>query len=305
MTDVVAAAVATDTATAATVDATGKKKKPKGWAGKLGFGGWVSLIWLTIVAVGAITAPYLPLRKPQDPDFLVPANADIGTSGHILGTDQNGYDLFSRLVWGGRVSLIIGIGVLFAGMCIGGTIGLIAGFLRGRSESLLMAVVNIFLAFPALLFLIAIVAFFGKDLQNILLAICVISIPYFARISRATTLSYAQREFVLAAEAAGASKRRIIVKEVLPNVVLPLLAFGLLAVAIAIVAEGSLSFLGLTDPNTVSWGGMINGGRQALQLDGIAHPSMLPALVLFFTVLAVNFLGERFRTVFDVKESAL
>jgi len=308
MTDVVAAAVATDAATPAAVggETPGKKKQKKqGWVRKLGFGGWVSLIWLSVVAIGAVLAPYLPLRKPQDPDFLVPSNAPIGTEGHILGTDQNGYDLFSRLVWGGRVSLIIGIGVLVVGMVIGGTIGLVAGFLRGRSESLLMAVVNIFLAFPALLFLIAIVAFFGKDLQNILLAICVISIPYFARISRATTLSYAQREFVLAAEAAGASKRRIIVKEVLPNVVLPLLAFGLLAVAIAIVAEGSLSFLGLTDPNTVSWGGMINGGRQALQLDGVAHPSMLPAATLFFTVLAVNFLGERFRTVFDVKESAL
>src|SRR5436190_10609862 len=136
MTDVVAAAVATDTATAAPVGE-GAPKKRKKRLGKLGFGGWVSLIWLAIVAIGAITAPYLPLRKPQDPDFLVPANANPGTGGHLLGTDQNGYDLFSRLVWGGRVSLIIGIGVLIAGMMVGGTIGLIAGFLRGRSESLL------------------------------------------------------------------------------------------------------------------------------------------------------------------------
>ncbi len=131
------------------------------------------------------------------------------------------------------------------------------------------------------------------------------SIPYFARISRATTLSYSQREFVLAAEAAGASRKRILVREVLPNVIMPMLAFGLLVVAIAIVAEGSLAFLGITDPNTISWGGMINDGRTALQIDGIAHPSLLPALMLFLTVLAINFLGERFRAAFDVKESML
>ena len=94
-------------------------------------------------------------------------------------------------------------------------------------------------------------------------------------------------------------------REVLPNVIMPMLAFGLLVVAIAIVAEGSLAFLGITDPNTISWGGMINDGRTALQIDGIAHPSLLPALMLFITVLAINFLGERFRAAFDVKDSML
>jgi len=305
MTDVAAAATA---ATAAPVSlepavAGGKRRGKK--KGKLGFGGWVSLLWIVFVTATAVLAPVLPIDAPDDPDFLVEKNADIGTEGHLLGTDENGYDIFSRLLWGGRVSLVIGVGVLVVGMLIGGTIGLVSGFLRGRTETLLMAVVNIFLAFPALLFLIAIVAFLGKDLQNILVGICLVSIPYFARISRATTLSYAQREFVLAAEAAGASQKRILVREVLPNVILPLLAFGLLAVAIAIVAEGSLAFLGLTDPNTVSWGGMINNGRSALQIDGIAHPALLPAIMLFLTVLAINFLGERFRAVFDVKDAAL
>jgi peptide/nickel transport system permease protein len=304
MTDVVAAAATTDLATPAALDA-GSRRVRKRRGGKLGFGGWVCILWLVFVTVSAILAPVLPIKAPDDPDFLVPKNADVATEGHLLGTDENGYDIFSRLLWGGRVSLIVGISVLIVGMTIGGGIGLVAGFMRGRTESALMAMVDIFLAFPALLFLIAIVAFLGKDLTNVLVGILLVSIPYFARISRATTLSYAQREFVLAAEAAGASRKRILVREVMPNVVLPLLAFGLLAVAVAIVAYGSLAFLGLTDPNTVSWGGMINEGRTALQVDGIAHPSLLPALMLFLTVLAVNFLGERFRTAFDVKESML
>jgi peptide/nickel transport system permease protein len=309
MSDVAAVAtVATsDVATPLAVDTAGpggrKRRGKRG--GKLGIGGWICLVWLVLVAAGAILAPVLPIDVPDDPDFLVEKNAPIGTESHPLGTDENGYDILSRLIWGGRVSIVIGLGVLCVGMVIGGTIGLIAGFMRGRSESLLMAVVDIFLAFPALLFLIAIVAFLGKDLVNILIGICLISIPYFARISRATTLSYAGREFVLAAEAAGASRKRILVREVLPNVIMPMLAFGLLVVAIAIVAEGSLAFLGITDPNTISWGGMINDGRTALQIDEIAHPSLLPALMLFLTVLAVNFLGERFRAAFDVKDSML
>jgi len=304
MTDVVAAATtSTEINTSAVASAEPGAKRKRG--GRLGFGGWLCILWLTFVAVGAILAPVLPLRAPDDPDFFVDKNSGIGTSGHILGTDESGYDIFSRLIWGGRVSLVVGVGVFVIGMLIGGTVGMVAGFLKGRVEGVLMAIVDIWLAFPALLFLIAIVAFLGKDLPNILAGICLVSIPYFARISRATTLSYANREFVLAAEAAGASRKRILVREVMPNVVMPLLAFGLLAVAVAIVAYGSLSFLGLTNPSTVDWGGMINQGRSALQSDGIAHPSLLPATMLFLTVLAVNFLGERFRSAFDVKDSAL
>jgi len=303
MAEVVVAATTTDPGTVATDVAASRGRKRK--KGRLGFGGWLCVLWLVFVAVSAVLAPYLPIDGPQDPDYFVDKNAPIGTAGHLLGTDGNGYDIFSRLMWGGRASLIVGIAVLAVGMIVGGTIGLVAGFMRGRTESLLMSVVDIFLAFPALLFLIAIVAFLGKDFTNVLVGVCLVSIPYFARICRATTLSFARREFVTAAEAAGATRRRILVREVLPNVVLPLLAFGLLAVAIAIVAYGSLSFLGLTDPNTVNWGGMINEGRQALQIDGKSHPSMLPALWLFLTVMSINFLGERFRATFDVKESML
>ena len=273
--------------------------------GVLGVAGWISVVWLVLVTGSALLAPWLPIDEPDRADFTVPPNASPGTGGHLLGTEQNGYDIFSRLIWGGRVSLVVAFGVLAIGMIVGGTIGLVAGFLRGKTEAILMAAVDIFLAFPALILLIAVVAFLGADLKNVVLAISLVSIPAFARISRATTLTFSRREFVLAAEAAGATRRRILVREILPNVVLPLLAFGLLVVAIAIVAEGSLAFLGLTSQETISWGGMINGGRRALQQEDIAHTAMIPAGMMFLTVLAVNFLGDRFRAAFDVKDAAL
>jgi peptide/nickel transport system permease protein len=276
--------------------------------GVLGLAGWLSVIWLVVIAGGAILAPWLPLTEPDQVDYANPNqlnNQPIGTPGFPLGTEQNGYDILSRIIWGGRVSLVVAVGVLVIGMVVGGTIGLTAGFLRGRSETVLMSVVDIFLAFPALILLIAIVAFMGADLKNVVLGISLVSIPAFARIARATTLTFSRREFVLAAEAAGATRFRILVREILPNVVLPLLAFGLLVVGIAIVAEGSLAFLGLTSQETISWGGMINGGRRALQQENIAHTTMIPAAVMFLTVLAVNFLGDRFRAAFDVKDAAL
>ena len=304
MSDVIATVGSGELATPAPLSETGPRSKRKR-GGTLGIGGWICLVWIVLVSGGAILAPWLPIQDPKDADYLIDANSGPGVGDHLLGTDQNGFDIFSRLIWGGRVSLIVAFGVLAIGMVVGGSIGLVAGFLRGRVETALMAVVDIFLAFPALILLIAIVAFLGKDLQNIVIGIALVSIPAFARIARATTLTYARREFVLAAEAAGASRFRILVREIFPNVIIPLLAFGLLVVAIAIVAEGSLAFLGLTSPSTISWGGMINGGRQALQREDIAHTSLLPAVMMFLTVLAVNFLGDRFRTAFDVKDAAL
>jgi peptide/nickel transport system permease protein len=292
-------------ATLATVEVAVAAPARKRRGGRLGVAGWICLIWLIIVTAAALLAPWLPIDEPDITDFFVDNNSPPGTGGHLLGTDQNGFDIFSRLIWGGRVSLVVAVGVLLIGMSVGGLIGLLAGFFRGRTESILMATVDIFLAFPGLILLIAIVAFLGADLKNVVIGISLVSIPAFARIARATTLTFSQREFVLAARATGASSGRILVREILPNVMLPLLAFGLLVVAIAIVAEGSLAFLGLTSQETISWGGMINGGRRPLQQQDVAHVAMIPAFMMFLTVLSVNFLGDRFRAIFDVKESAL
>jgi peptide/nickel transport system permease protein len=286
------------------VAAAGKPKRTRRRG--LGVVGWLCAGWVALITLGAILAPWLPLDDPKVTDFSVlKNNAPPFTAGHLLGTDQNGFDIFSRIVWGGRVTLVVAFGVLAIGMTVGGAIGIVAGFARGKVEALLMGLVDILLAFPALILLIAIVAFMGADLTNVVLGISLVSIPAFARIARATTLTFSSRDFVLAARAAGATRRRIILREILPNVFLPLLAYGLLIVAIAIVAEGSLSFLGLTSAETISWGGMINGGRRALQQENIAHTSLIPAFVMFATVLSVNFLGDRFRAAFDVRDATL
>lgn len=301
MTDVMVAIETAEPMPTPHAEEAGRRRRP----GVLGFAGWVSAIWLGFVALGAIFADLLPLQDPHFIDFSTDNNAPLFSPGHVLGTDESGRDILARLIYGGRTSLIVAAGVLAIGFVVGGTVGLIAGYRRGKTETLMMSVVDIFLAFPALILLIAIISFLGQTLSNVVLGISLVSIPAFARISRATTLTYSQREFVLAATAAGASKKRIVVREVLPNVILPLLAFGLLVVGIAIVAEGSLAFLGLSAESTISWGGMINGGKQPLQQDGVIHTAMLPAMIMFLTVLAVNFLGDRFRAAFDVKDSAL
>jgi peptide/nickel transport system permease protein len=274
--------------------------------GTLGLSGWLAVSWLCVVVGSAVLAPILPIKEPNEIDFaLLPNEAP---SGHaLLGTDEQGRDILSRLIWGGRVSLVVALGVIVLGMVIGGIIGLLAGYFGGKADTVLMSIVDILLAFPALILLIALTAYLGgPGLRNVVLGISLVSIPAFARISRATTLAFAQREFVMAARTAGATNWRILKREILPNVMFPIVAFALLVVAIAIVAEGSLAFLGLSIPKPdPSWGSMIDGGRSELTQQGILHVSLFPAIVMFLTVLSVNFLGDRFRARFDVREAAV
>jgi peptide/nickel transport system permease protein len=167
-----------------------------------------------------------------------------------------------------------------------------------------MAVVDIMLAFPTLVLALAIVAVLGRGLTNACIAITVVAIPAFARITRANTLSYAEREFVTAARVMGAKNTRIMIREILPNVIFPVVAFALVAIAVAIVAEGSLAFLSLSvkDPNA-SWGQMILDGRGVI--DEWPHVSLIPSAIMFVTVLAFNLLGEQFRQIFNVRDAAL
>jgi peptide/nickel transport system permease protein len=287
--------------TAATPASVRRRKK-----GTLGIGGWLCTAWLAVVVGTAVLAPLLPIKEPNEIDFtLLPHEAP---SGHaLLGTDEQGRDILARLIWGGRVSLVVALGVILIGMVVGGLIGLISGYFGGKVDTFLMSIVDILLAFPALILLIALTAYLGgPGLRNVVLGISLVSIPAFARISRATTLAFAQREFVLAARTAGATNWRIIRREILPNVMFPVVAFALLVVAIAIVAEGSLAFLGLSVPKPdPSWGSMIDGGRSVLTQRGILHVSLFPAIMMFLTVLSVNFLGDRFRARFDVREAAV
>jgi len=284
---------------------------------KRGVGFWLPVFWLVVIFGSAILAPLLPLDNPRTPDPCVDGVSATCPDGnpdglplaypstrHPLGTDGDGKDILSRVVWGGRVSLLVGIVAVMVGMLLGGAIGIIAGYYRSATERVLMAVVDIFLAFPALILALSIVAVIGKGLKAVCIAVAVVSTPAFARIARANTLTYAQREFVMASRVMGTKNSRIIVREVLPNVAFPLAAFALVVVAIAIVAEGGLAFLGLSvqAPNP-SWGLMIADGKP--YLDEAAFVALIPAGIMFLTVLSVNLLGDKFRAMFNVKEAAL
>lgn len=263
---------------------------------------WIAVGWFGLVALLALLAPVLPIQDYRTPSSCVrcPPSAD-----HWFGTDTLGRDIFSRVVWGGRVSLAVGFAAVAFGVAIGGTLGVIAGYFKGRLEAIIMWAMDVLLAFPALLLALVIVTFrANRDVGNVILAIGIVAIPPIARLVRAATLVHSEREYVTAARALGASNFRIIWREVVPNVALPVLSFSIIGVAVAIVAEGGLSFLGLSvPPPTPTWGGMINDGRAVLGREPFI--SLIPCAVMFLTVLALNLAGDRVREYFDVKEVGL
>lgn len=260
---------------------------------RLGVVFWLCVAWLALVVIGAVFAAVLPIPSPTalDPFHRLEG---IGTNGHLLGTDDLGRDLLSRLVYGSRVSLIVGASSFGFGLAVGGALGMIAGYVGGWVERLITWLMDVLLSFPALVLLIALVAYVGHSLFDISMALGFLSIPVFARLARATTLVTAERDFVKAARGAGLSPARILVREVLPNVFPGLFAYGLIAMGVTIVVEGSLSFLGLSvSAPTSSWGGLIAEGQNFLYND----PAMvlIPSIVLCVTVLALNLAGDTLR----------
>jgi peptide/nickel transport system permease protein len=190
------------------------------------------------------------------------------------------------------------------GLTIGGALGMLAGYFRGRFETLTVGSTDVLLAFPPLILVLAIIAFLGQSIFNLTCILGVLGIPAFMRVARATTLTLSRREFVIAAQALGASHSRILLKELLPNVILPLFAFFLLGVAVTIVVEGSLSFLGLGVPPPISsWGSMIGEGRESLEV--APRLAFLPAVAMFLTVLAFNLVGDTLRAITDPRQGAL
>ena len=199
--------------------------------------------------------------------------------------------MLSRLIYGARISLTVGLLAPVIGVTIGGCLGMLAGYFRGRLETLAVGGVDVLLAFPPLVFALAVTAYLGQSVLNLTLVIGVLGIPAFTRVARAVTLSLSEREFVTAARALGATHARILLRELLPNVALPLLAFFLLGVAVTIVVEGALSFLGLgVPPPAPSWGSMIGEGRESLDI--APWLAFLPAGFMFLTVLAFNVVGD-------------
>jgi peptide/nickel transport system permease protein len=263
---------------------------------------WAAIGWIALVFAVAILAPVLPLPSPIDMDMLE-RRAPFSVE-HWLGTDGLGRDELARLIFGARISLIVGLCAPVIGLTIGGALGLLAGYFRGRFEALVVGSMDVLLAFPPLILALAVTAYLGQSILYLTLIIGVLGIPAFMRVARASTLTLARREFVIAAEALGATHLRILLRELLPNVMLPLIAFFLLGVAVTIVVEGALSFLGLGVPPPVpSWGSMIGEGRESL--DVAPRLAFMPAIAMFLTVLSFNLIGDTLRALTDPRQGAL
>ena len=265
---------------------------------------WLALGWVRLVVILAIVANLLPLPNPDHQDY----NAlNLGPSiHHLLGTDDLGRDLLSRLIYGSRVSLIVGFASVVIGLAVGGTLGLISGYKGGRLDIALNAGSFVLLAFPAIVAVIAIVAFWGSSLPKITVILGVAVIPLLYRVVRASSLSFANRDFVIAARTMGATSARIVFREILPNVVPVAVTFGLITVAGVIVIEGSLAFLGLSvPPPTPSWGNMIAEGTSNGLLSTNVYVMLWPVVAMFLMLLSINLIGDRLRQRFDLREGLL
>ena len=258
--------------------------------------------WIVLLVLAAVLADLLPIPSPTDMDMLGKRAAP--GAEHLLGTDNLGRDMLSRLIHGARISLTVGLLAPVISVVIGGALGMLAGYFRGRFGAFAVGSVDVLLAFPPLVLLLAVTAYLGQSVTNLTLVIGVLGIPAFTRVARAVTLSLTEREFVVAARALGATHTRILLRELLPNVALPLLAFFLLGVAVTIVVEGALSFLGLgVPPPAPSWGSMIAEGREALEI--APWLAFFPAGTMFITVLAFNIVGDTLRALTDPRPGAL
>ena len=301
-----AADAAVDAALEARLDAAGDPALPaiaatRGGRGtRLGFVFWAAVAWIVMLVAAAALADLLPLPSPTDMDML--ERRAVPSAEHWLGTDALGRDVAARLVFGARVSLIVGLCAPLIALAIGGALGLVAGYFRGRLDTFVSGAVDVLLAFPPLVLALAVTAFLGQSLLNMTLILGFLGIPVFTRVARSATLALAQREFVTAARALGATHGRILVHELLPNVALPLAAFVLVAIAVTIVVECVLSFLGLgVPPPQPSWGSMIGEARESL--DSAAWLAFTPAAVMFATVLAFNLVGDTVRTLTDPRRA--
>ena len=278
------------------------------WFGpRFELGLWLSIAWLTLVVTGAAIADLLPLKESSDLSkaLLEPIEARPDVfSGHPLGTDAQGLDILGGILYGGRVSLTIGVGAILIGVTVGLLVGVTAGYYRGRIDTAVSFLTDSVLAFPPLILLLAIAATFTPSVTSVTLGLSMLAIPSYIRLTRADTLTFAQREFVLSARALGERDRDVILRELVPNVLLPVASFSFLLIAAFIVAEASLSFLGLSvsRPNP-TWGNMIAAGQD--QFDETPHLVFVPGAVLFLTVSSLNRLGEYARMRWDPREAKL
>lgn len=263
----------------------------------------LSVVWLAILVLFTVTYQWWGLPDATESDY---AAVGVGpfSPGHVLGTDPIGRDMLARLVIGARVSLLVGLCGAAVASVLGAGLGLVAGFYGGVISRVVNALTDVLLAFPGIVALIALSVFIGPGLTLLILGFGLIAAPQVARVARSLTLAFSNRDFVMAARSMGSTDTRVLRREILPNVLGPVIAYGTVLIAVAIVAEGSLSFLGLGVPApTSSWGSMIAEGRNAFQTS--PHMALLPAGFMFLTLVSIYFLAEELNRKFDIKESSL
>jgi peptide/nickel transport system permease protein len=253
-------------------------------------GAAIAVAWIVIAIFAPLIAPSNPLAQPY-PSLLGPS------WHHLFGTDELGRDVFSRVIYGSRVTLPIGVLLVAASAFVGGSIGAVAGYFRGAVDGLLMRAADLVFAFPPIILAMVVAAVLGRSLENAALAIVVVAWPSYARVVRGLVLSIGDSEYVQSARLLGASARRTLFRDVLPNIAGPLLVLMTLDLATAILLLSGLSFLGLgAQPPQAEWGSMVSEGTQYFQYWWIGT---FPGLAIFTIVLAFNFLGDSLRDLFD------
>jgi peptide/nickel transport system permease protein len=258
---------------------------------------WLSAAALGLILLAAVFAERLAPYGPNEQDILKRLQPP-GIPGHVLGTDEVGRDILSRLIHGARISLLIGVIAVGVSCPLGVLVGLVAGYAGRRTDDVLMHITDIQLAIPTILLAIAVVAVLGPGLPNVIITLSVTGWTLYARLVRGETMTVKTRDFVQAARANGAGDTRIVLRHVLPNVFSPVIVVAVFAVANMIVLEATLSFLGLgVEPSVVTWGRMLNGGR--LYLNTAWWLTAFPGFAIFVTVLAVNLLGDHLRDWLD------
>ncbi|MFD1337124.1 ABC transporter permease [Oceanobacillus iheyensis] len=256
----------------------------------------IGLVIIALILIAALFAPLLSSHGPYDQNLSATKLA-VGSEGHILGTDNYGRDLWSRMLHGARLSLLVGLSSVVIGLIGGISLGLLAGYYR-KLDAFIMRFVDLLFAFPGILLAMLIIAMLGTSLVNVIIAISIWSIPGCARIVRGSVLSIKKQEYILAMKTVGASDARILLKHILPNCTAPLIVFATMRMATAILSTSALSYLGLgAQPPTAEWGAMIAAGQDFMW--EAPHMAIIPGIGIMLTVFAFNVVGDGLRDALD------
>lgn len=259
---------------------------------------------LIIMILFGLSAILAPLIAPHDPYDVTPAFGEAPTAEHILGTDQSGRDVLSRLIYASRVSLIVGIGTVVISITMGTVLGLVSGYFGGWIDMIIMRITDMLMSFPQIMLILVIVSIIGPNLWNIIAVLGFLGWPQVARIVRGSVMSVKENDYVKAAVALGLSTPRILLLHILPNTIAPIIVNATFGIAYAILLEAALSFLGMgVQPPTASWGNMLTDAQALSVLTSKPWLWIPPGIMIFISVLSVNFIGDGLRDALDPKSN--